>query len=51
MFRWMLDGDLKAGVNVWGWIAPDDMWANADSLLDRSHPKYRAIRDFAASAK
>jgi hypothetical protein len=38
-------------MNVWGWIAPDDMWANADSLLDRNHPKYRAIRDFAASAK
>jgi hypothetical protein len=38
-------------MNVWGWVAPDDMWANADSLLDRSHPKYRAIRDFAASAR
>ena len=36
-------------MNVWGWVAPDDMWANADSVLDRSHPKYRAIRDFAAS--
>jgi hypothetical protein len=23
------------------------MWANADSVLDRSHPKYRAILDFA----
>jgi hypothetical protein len=33
-------------MNVWGWVAPDDMWANADSLLDRAHPKYRAIRDF-----
>lgn len=35
-------------MNVWGWVAPDDMWANADSVLDRDHPKYRAIRDFAA---
>jgi hypothetical protein len=35
-------------MNVWGWVAPDDMWANADSLLDRSHPKYRAIRDFSS---
>jgi hypothetical protein len=35
-------------MNVWGWIAPDDMWANADSLTDRAHPKYRAIRDFSA---
>jgi hypothetical protein len=34
-------------MNVWGWVAPDDMWANADSVLDRSHPKYRAILDFA----
>lgn len=37
-------------LNVWGWIAPDDMWANADSVLDRQHPKYRAITDFAAAA-
>jgi hypothetical protein len=35
-------------MNVWGWVAPDDMWANADSLLDRTHPKYRAIRDFSS---
>ena len=34
-------------MNVWGWVGPDDMWANADSALDRSHPKYRAIMDFA----
>jgi hypothetical protein len=33
-------------MNVWGWLAPDDMWANADSVHDRSHPKYRAILDF-----
>ena len=39
--------DNGGGVmNVWGWVAPDDMWANADSVLDRSHPKYRAIHDF-----
>jgi hypothetical protein len=38
-------------LNVWGWIAPDDMWANADSVIDRSHPKYRAIHDFAASPR
>jgi hypothetical protein len=36
-------------MNVWGWVAPDDMWANADSLQDRSHPKYRAIRDFSSA--
>jgi hypothetical protein len=35
-------------MNVWGWVAPDDMWANSDSLLDRTHPKYRAIRDFSS---
>jgi len=34
-------------MNVWGWVAPDDMWANADSLVNLDHPKYRAIRDFA----
>jgi hypothetical protein len=33
--------------NVWGWIAPDDAWANAESPTDRDHPKYRAISDFA----
>lgn len=36
-------------MNVWGWVAPNDMWANAESVLDRAHPKYRAIRDFAVS--
>jgi hypothetical protein len=35
-------------MNVWGWVGPDDMWANADSALDRQHPKYRAIVDFAS---
>jgi hypothetical protein len=34
-------------LNVWGWVAPNDTWANADSLGDRAHPKYRAISDFA----
>lgn len=33
-------------MNVWGWVAPDDMWANADSLSDRAHPKYEAILEF-----
>jgi hypothetical protein len=33
--------------NVWGWVAPEDAWANADSILERNHPKYRAIADFA----
>jgi hypothetical protein len=27
------------------------MWANADSALDRRHPKYRAIVDFASSSR
>jgi hypothetical protein len=38
-------GDI---MNVWGWVAPRDMWANSDSVLDREHPKYRAISDFVA---
>lgn len=45
------DGFTAAGgdiMNVWGWIAPDDMWANSDTLLDYDHPKYRAITDFVA---
>jgi hypothetical protein len=36
-------------LNVWGWVAPNDAWANSDSLRDRAHPKYRAISDFAKS--
>jgi hypothetical protein len=32
--------------NVWGWVGPDDPWANASSIVDRSHPKYRAISEF-----
>lgn len=35
--------------NVWGWVAPNDAWANSESLADREHPKYRAISDFAKS--
>lgn len=34
-------------INAWGWVDADDMWANSDDLTDRSHPKYRALRDFA----
>jgi hypothetical protein len=52
LYRKNFAGFKAAGgsvLNVWGWVAPDDMWANADSLMDRSHPKYRAIHDFAAS--
>jgi hypothetical protein len=33
--------------NVWGWVAPNDAWSNASSLVDLDHPKYRAIADFA----
>jgi hypothetical protein len=36
-------------LNVWGWIAPNDAWANSDSSLDLTHPKYRAILDFFAA--
>jgi hypothetical protein len=32
--------------NVWGWVAPNDAWANADSPVQLDHPKYRAIADF-----
>src|SRR5690606_28951314 len=33
--------------NVCGWVAQNDAWANSESTFDRSHPKYRAIEDFA----
>jgi hypothetical protein len=33
-------------INAWGWVDPNDMWANSDSLLDRTHPKYRALSEF-----
>jgi hypothetical protein len=36
--------------NVWGWVAPNDAWANSESVLDLGHPKYRAIADFAEGA-
>jgi hypothetical protein len=36
-------------LNVWGWVAPNDAWANSDSVLDITHPKYRAIVDFFAA--
>ncbi len=35
--------------NVWGWVAPNDAWANADSPVQLDHPKYRAIADYARS--
>lgn len=53
LYRKNFEGFEAAGgslLNVWGWVAPEDMWANADSLVDRSHPKYRAIHDFAGSS-
>jgi hypothetical protein len=34
-------------INAWGWVDPNDMWANSDNVNDRSHPKYRALSDFA----
>jgi len=36
-------------INAWGWVDANDMWANSDSVVDRSHPKYRALSDFAKS--
>jgi hypothetical protein len=35
--------------NTWGWIAPNNAWANADSPVQLDHPKYRAIADFSRS--
>ena len=34
--------------NLWGGIGAGSTWANADSLTDRAHPKYRAAARFAA---
>jgi hypothetical protein len=34
-------------INAWGWVDANDMWANSDNVNDRSHPKYRALSDFA----
>jgi hypothetical protein len=50
LYRRNLEAFKQAGgtiMNAWGWIAPHDMWANADNINDREHPKYRALRDFA----
>ena len=44
------DGFRRAGgsiFNVWGWVGQNDPWANANSIVDRTHPKYRAIVEFA----
>jgi hypothetical protein len=37
--------------NVWGWVAPDDAWANASSPIDLDHPKYRAIVELSRSVQ
>ncbi|HTB58118.1 MAG TPA: hypothetical protein VLC06_09605 [Polyangia bacterium] len=37
--------------NVWGGIGRASAWANADHLMDRSHPKYRAAVEFQASQR
>lgn len=50
LYRRNLEGYREAGgtiINAWGWIAPNDMWSNAENIKDRKHPKYRALRDFA----
>jgi len=47
-------GFIEAGgstFNVWGWVAPNDAWANVSSPIDLDHPKYRAIADFERIAK
>jgi len=52
LYRRNLEGFKEAGgtiINAWGWIGPNDSWANSDNLKDLSHPKYRALRDFAQS--
>jgi len=44
------DGFRRAGgstFNVWGWVGANDAWANASTIVDRTHPKYRAIVEFA----
>jgi len=38
-------------LNVWGWVAKNDAWANSESVRDTAHPKYRAILDFTADAR
>ncbi len=42
-------GAYEAGAshfNLWGWVAPDDTWANTDTAVDFDHPKYRAAVEF-----
>ncbi|MEY4544952.1 MAG: hypothetical protein RL685_1147 [Pseudomonadota bacterium] len=51
LYRRNFDAFRRAGgqtFNVWGWVGPNDPWANASSIVDRKHPKYRAIVEFAA---
>lgn len=53
-YRRNFEGFRAAGgsiFNVWGWIEPNDAWANSASLFDTAHPKYRAILDFAGSTR
>lgn len=50
LYRRNFEGAYRVGVasfNSWGWVAPNDTWANAESAVDRKHPKYRAIVEFA----
>jgi len=52
LYKKNLLGFKQAGgtiINAWGWVDRNDMWANSDSVSDRSHPKYRALSDFAKS--
>lgn len=47
-------GFIEAGgstFNVWGWVAPNDAWANVYSPIELDHPKYRAIADFERVAR
>jgi len=49
LYRQNLEGFKQAGgtiINAWGWIGPHDMWANAENVNDRLHPKYKALCDF-----
>jgi len=50
LYRRNLEAYKEAGgtiINAWGWIGPNDAWANADDVKDLKHPKYRALADFA----
>jgi hypothetical protein len=52
LYRKNLASFKEAGgtiINAWGWIEPNDMWANSDHVNDRTHPKYRALSEFARS--